>query len=269
VLAGVNRLSLGIQSFQDRHLLTLGRIHDRRQAIEAISSAVAACDNVSIDLMYALPGQRLSDSDADLSVALSFDIRHLSLYQLTIEENTVFGRMLPGNLPDDDTVETMEYQIRQKLGEAGFTQYETSAFAKDASKQCQHNLNYWLFGDYLGVGPGAHSKLHQENVTIRQMRPFSVSNYLSDGSVAIESWTLSTSDILTEIVMNAGRLTQGFHLSKLAHHARLPISAFEPVVAYAIDQGYWFRHQDHIRPTEKGKRFLNQLLFEMLPEQNK
>ena len=263
--AGVNRISLGVQSFNDSLLKKIGRIHNARQALDAIESAMAACDRVSIDLMYGLPEQGLNDLEDDLARIEKLGIHHVSLYQLTIEEETPFGRNPPKKMASEDIIEQMERLIQQRLSKMGFEQYETSAFAKH-NQYCAHNLNYWHFGDYLGIGPGAHGKLSRPEGVFRQSRAFSVANYLSADAVSIESCLLTNKDCLIESIMNAGRLTNGFSVAMLARNARLPVAHFESIIDYAVSNHYWHYENEWVMPTEKGRRFLNQLLCEIMPE---
>jgi putative oxygen-independent coproporphyrinogen III oxidase len=259
--AGVNRLSIGIQSFDAAHLKALGRIHDDTQARRAVEIALGRFDNVNLDLMYALPGQTLAQAEADLRTAVSFGTQHLSFYHLTIEPNTLFHRH-PPSVPDDDVSADMQEMIENRLAAAGYVHYETSAYAKPG-RECRHNLNYWRFGDYLGIGAGAHSKLSFPDRIVRQMRCKQPGEYLKrvgDSTPVLEEHEVSRGDLVFEFMMNALRLTEGFPVALFTEHTGLPITAAEKPLAQARAQGLIERDHQRIRPTELGRRFLNDLL---------
>jgi len=208
--SGVNRLSLGVQSFDEDKLRALGRIHDRRQALAAIEAAQQTFDNFNIDLMYGLPGQSLEQSSEDLEMALALAPPHLSLYQLTIEANTVFAKH-PPVLPDDDLVASMQESIDARTAAAGYRHYEVSAYAKPG-RECRHNLNYWGFGDYLGIGAGAHSKISLRDRIVRQVRYRSPASYLARSrqlEFVAESVEVSPDELPFEFMLNAMRLLEG------------------------------------------------------------
>ena len=259
--AGVNRLSVGIQSFDAGQLKALGRIHDDAEARRAVDIALERFDNVNLDLMYALPGQTLDRAEADLRTAVSFGAPHLSFYHLTIEPNTLFHRH-PPSVPDDDAAAAMQEMIESRLADAGYVHYETSAYARPG-RECRHNLNYWRFGDYLGIGAGAHTKLSFPDRIVRQMRTKQPTEYLkrvSDSTPVRDEHEVSRGDVVFEFMMNALRLTEGFPVALFAERTGLPITAAEKPLAQAEARGLIERDHERIRPTELGRRFLNDLL---------
>lgn len=264
--AGVNRLSVGIQSFDAAHLESLGRIHDDNEARRAVDIALERFDNVNLDLMYALPGQTPAQAESDLRTAVSFGTPHLSFYHLTIEPNTLFHNH-PPSVPDDDAAAAMQEMIECQLAEAGYAHYETSAYAKPG-RECRHNLNYWRFGDYLGIGAGAHSKLSFPERIVRQMRCKQPGEYLqcvADSTQVQEEREVPRGDVVFEFMMNALRLTQGFPVELFAEHTGLPITAADKLLGQAQARGLIVRDHLRIRPTELGQRFLNDLLQIFLP----
>jgi oxygen-independent coproporphyrinogen-3 oxidase len=259
--AGVNRLSLGIQSFDPRHLAALGRIHDDRQARAAVETALAIFDNVNLDLMYALPRQTLAEARRDLETAIGFGPQHLSAYHLTLEPNTAFAAA-PPPLPDDELAADMQVMVEETLAAASYQHYETSAFARPG-RRCQHNLNYWLFGDYLGLGAGAHSKLSFPERILRQSRVRHPRDYLAHaGSAAAlgEERELTRADRVFEFMMNALRLTEGYDPRLFGERTGLAPTAAEPGLARAETAGLIQRDLERVRPSERGRRFLNDLL---------
>lgn len=266
--AGVNRLSVGIQSFNQKHLDVLGRIHDVNQAKKAVEIALAHFDNVNLDLMYALPHQTKDDLDADLTLATSYNPAHLSLYQLTIEQNTYFA-FNPPDLPDEDTVADMQDMIEIMTAAAGYEHYEVSAYARPG-RQCRHNINYWLFGDYLGIGAGAHSKITVEGQVIRQTRFEQPPTYMLEagkGSAVDEEFPLSHEDLGFEFMLNALRLTRGFYPEMFEERTALPLEIIKPYLKKAEKRGLLYRDPTIIRPTEKGMFFLNDLQQIFLPDE--
>ena len=264
--AGVNRLSIGIQSFNASHLKALGRIHDERQARQAVEIAHQYFDNFNLDLMYGLPGQTQQEAEQDIETAIAFAPPHLSAYHLTLEPNTLFYRHPPA-LPDDESSAEMQLMVEQKLASAGYENYETSAFAKHG-KQCQHNLNYWLFGDYIGIGAGAHSKLSLPDKMLRQMRykqPKAYMEHTALGRPVQEEHEVAYADRGFEFMMNALRLTGGFPVSLIQERTGLPIGAIEKQLMEAEKRGLITRDHLRIVPTLLGKRFLNDLLQMFLP----
>ena len=263
---GVNRLSIGIQSFNPAQLAALGRIHDGDEARRAIAIAQENFDNINLDLMYALPRQTLDEARADIESALSFGTTHLSAYQLTLEPNTLFYRH-PPPLPDADLAADMQEIIEERLADGGYLNYETSAFAQPR-RECNHNLNYWRFGDYLGIGAGAHSKLSFAQRVLRQMRYKQPREYLqraaADAPVQ-EQRELARKDLGFEFMMNALRLTGGFESALFAERTGLSLAAVERPLQEAVQRGLIERDHVRIAPTERGQRFLNDLLQLFLP----
>jgi len=261
--SGVNRLSIGIQSFNDAHLQALGRIHSASEARAAIDIARTHFDNINLDLMFALPGQTLAECEADVEAALSFDTHHVSLYHLTLEPNTYFAKYPPA-LPDDDTAFAMQDWIHARLGAAGYEHYEVSAYAKPG-KRCKHNQNYWQFGDYLGVGPGAHGKLSFPHRVIREMRHKHPETYLrqaeTTGGAAVvhEQREVDAVDLPFEFMLNALRLTEGFPVTLFQERTGLPLRTIERQLDLAEQRGLLTIDHVDIRPTELGQRFLNDL----------
>lgn len=265
--AGVNRLSLGIQSFNPRHLQALGRIHDDREARFAVELALRNFDNVNLDLMYALPEQTMDEALADIREAVSFGPQHISAYHLTLEPNTVFYNKPPA-LPDDDMSAAMQEAIEAELAGAGYEHYETSAFAKK-HRRCKHNLNYWLFGDYLGIGAGAHGKLTLHDRILRQVRYRQPKTYMERalaGNAVEEDRTVTSDELPFEFMINALRLTEGFPVSLFSARTGQSLIAALPMLEEAQRRGLIERDALHIRPTLLGQRFLNELLQLFLAE---
>ena len=259
--AGVNRLSIGIQSFDPRHLKALGRIHDEREARAAIEFAQASFENFNLDLMYGLPGQTAGEARADIETALGHGPPHLSCYHLTLEPNTYFYRYPPA-LPDDDATAAMQEIIEGRLAEAGYDHYETSAWARPG-RRCAHNLNYWTFGDYLGIGAGAHSKLSFPGRIARQMRVKHPERYLEAaerGTPVQEERGVAAGEIGLEFMMNALRLNEGFPAALFEERAGLPLTAALRGLDEAERRGLITRDHARIAPTALGRRFLNDLL---------
>ena len=268
--AGVNRLSIGIQSFSDTHLTALGRIHNSGEARRAIDIALANFDNINLDIMFALPGkvarQTLEECEQDIDAALSFGTNHLSVYHLTLEPNTLFHRFPPA-LPDDELAADMQDMILQKLDAAGYSHYETSAYAKPGH-ECRHNLNYWRFGDYLGIGAGAHGKISFPDRIARETR-FKQPNAFMDnamlGTAIQEEKTVSRAELPFEFMLNGLRLTNGFAVSLFTERTGLPITAISRQLDEAEKRGLLTRDIKQIKPTSKGQMFLNDLLEIFLP----
>lgn len=259
--AGVNRLSLGIQSFNEPHLKALGRIHDAAEAHRAVELALATVGNVNLDLMYALPQQTMEQALQDIRTAIGYAPTHLSAYHLTLEPNTAFHHA-PPPLPDDDTSAAMQEAIEAELAASGYQHYETSAFAQPG-KQCRHNRNYWEFGDYLGIGAGAHSKLTLPDRIMRQARTKHPAAYLkgiTNGTHIESERTLTQEDLGFEFMMNALRLTGGFEPGLFEARTGLPLSIIQPGLDEAMSKGLLAQHPDKIAPTLQGQRFLNELL---------
>jgi len=258
--AGVNRLSLGIQSFDPKHLQSLGRVHDADEARRAAEAALAIFGNVNFDLMYALPRQTVAEAVADLDEALTFSPPHLSFYHLTLEPNTLFHRY-PPELPDDETSADIEDAVHSRLEAAGYRHYETSAYARPG-RECLHNLNYWQFGDYLGIGAGAHSKLSFADRVVRQVRYKQPKQYLEQiaaGAPLQEDQVVTRDDIGFEFMLNALRLTDGVPAALFAERTGYPLTLVGQGLAAAEARGLMERDPTTLRPTALGQRFLNDL----------
>lgn len=259
--AGVNRLSMGIQSFNDAHLQALGRIHSADEARRAIGIAQQHFDNFNLDLMYALPNQTLDEALQDVRTALSFAPQHLSCYHLTLEPNTLFHRN-PPPLPDDDASSDMQQHIESLLAENGYQHYETSAFAQP-HRAARHNLNYWKFGDYLGIGAGAHSKLSFPDRIIRQARYKQPQAYMQqvakDAPIQTEN-QVTREELAFEFMLNALRLNEGFDATLFAERTSLSLLSIQRELNEAQQRGLLFRDHQRIAPTQLGQRFLNDLL---------
>ncbi len=258
--SGVNRLSIGIQSFNAEHLKALGRIHDEREALRAVEIAHATFDNFNLDLMYALPGQTLAQAEHDLETALAFAPPHLSLYHLTMEPNTVFAKYPPA-LPDDDASADMQDMIAARTADAGFDHYEVSAYAQPG-RHAKHNLNYWNFGDYLGIGAGAHSKISFPHRILRQARfkqPASFMEAARRGNPVQEEHEIPRADMGFEFMLNTLRLTGGFDPNLFNERTGMSITAISKALDAAEAKGLLYRDFKLIRPTELGQRFLNDL----------
>jgi oxygen-independent coproporphyrinogen-3 oxidase len=265
--AGVNRLSLGVQSFDDTFLQRLGRIHGGHEARAAVEHASQLFERVNIDLMYALPGQGLDQALADVEQALALGVGHLSCYHLTLEPNTAFYRH-PPQLPDADLAADMQDAIEARLAAAGFVHYETSAFARPG-QQARHNLNYWMFGDYLGIGAGAHGKLSSHAGIVREMRHKHPMHYLDAaqrGDWVQERHAVGVADLPFEFMMNALRLRDGVPQALFVARTGLPLVVLAEPLAAAREQGLLDTADGWFRPTEKGRLFLNDLLTLFLNE---
>jgi putative oxygen-independent coproporphyrinogen III oxidase len=258
--SGVNRLSIGIQSFNADHLKALGRIHDDGEARRAVDIAATHFDNFNLDLMYALPTQTLAQAESDLATALAYAPPHLSLYHLTMEPNTVFAKY-PPVLPDDDASADMQDMIAATMAAGGYQHYEVSAFAKPGQR-ARHNLNYWNFGDYLGIGAGAHSKLSFPHRIIRQARFKQPESYMKAalaGQAVQEEFEIAREDMGFEFMLNTLRLTEGFSPNLFGERTGMAINAIEAPLQAAEAKGLLYRDHTIIRPTELGLRFLNDL----------
>lgn len=265
--AGINRLSIGIQSFSDVHLQRLGRIHNRDEAQKAIEIAQQCFANFNIDLMYALPGQSMKEAQADIETAVASGAPHISAYQLTLEPNTLFHRY-PPSLPDDDMAAAMQEMIEARLAAAGYVHYEVSAFARPGH-QARHNLNYWQFGDYLGIGAGAHAKISFPDRIIRQMRYKQPAQYLAQVAKAAPVQTENTvlpADLPFEFMMNAMRLVEGFPLALFSERTGLMLTTILAQLEHLEKEALITRDHLSLRPTLRGQRFLNILLQQFLPD---
>ena len=265
--AGVTRLSIGVQSFNDRHLQALGRVHDGAQARAAVAEAAQAFDTFNLDIMYALPGQSLQDLEHDVHTALSFQPPHISIYHLTIEPNTVFANQ-PPQLPEDDTAYAMMDRITEMTAAQGLARYEVSAYAK-ADHQCWHNLNYWQFGDYLGIGAGAHSKLTFAHRVVRQVRFREPQLYMAQarkGLPVTRSEDVARSELPFEFMLNALRLKDGFNLSDYTERTGLALTSLQQGLKLAEQKGLIARDFARVWPTDLGFDFLSDLQSLFLAE---
>lgn len=269
--AGVNRFSLGVQSFDDKALQQLGRIHNARQAEKAIELAMNAVSQVNIDLMYALPGQTIAKARADVQRALAFGTQHLSLYHLTMEPNTVFAKFPPKDLPDEDSAADIQDMLLEQTRDAGFEQYEISAYARPGCR-ARHNLNYWEFGDYIGIGPGAHGKLSFQDRIIRRANVKNPQTWMdraleADGAGRIMTeQSLAVADLPFEFMLNALRLVKGVPATLFEERTSLSLLSVAPTIRKAVERGLMEPDPMTIRPTERGQAFLNDLQAMFLPE---
>lgn len=266
--AGVTRLSVGVQSFNDEHLKALGRVHDRAQAIAAMEEAASAFDTFNLDLMYALPGQTLEGLDADLTQALALAPPHISVYHLTIEPNTWFAKFPPA-LPEDDLAYAMLDRITERTAASGMSRYEVSAYAR-SSHACAHNLNYWQFGDYLGIGAGAHSKLSFAHRIVRQVRfrePRLYMNNARAGAAVAQSDEVALADLPFEFMLNALRLKEGFTLPQFSERTGLAMTSIQKGLEEAERKGLIARDLHRVWPTERGLDFLSDLQSLFLPDE--
>ena len=265
--AGVTRLSIGVQSFDNAKLAALGRVHDSAQARAAVDEARVAFDTFNLDLMYALPGQTLAEFETDLATALAFEPPHLSVYHLTLEPNTVLAKFPPKDLPDDDTAFEMLDLITARTAAAGMARYEVSAFARPGHR-CEHNWNYWQFGDYLGIGAGAHSKLSFPHRVVRQTRFKEPMQYmahaLAGGAISSDA-EVSRDQLSFEFMLNATRLREGFELARFTERTGLSLAALAPGLDAAERQGLIARDFTRAWPTPRGFDFLNDLQALFLP----
>jgi putative oxygen-independent coproporphyrinogen III oxidase len=262
--AGINRLSIGIQSFNAAHLKALGRVHNDDEAKRAIDIAQKNFDNINLDVMFALPKQTLAECEADIETALSFNTNHLSIYHLTLEPNTLFHRF-PPPLPDDELAADMQDMIEAKLSAAGFDHYETSAYAK-IGKRSKHNMNYWQFGDYVGIGAGAHGKISYPDPArgiTREARFKQPKTYMEQAALGLsnqEEKIVSVAELPFEFMLNALRLTDGFANALFVERTGLPISTISRELEKAASLGLIERDHLQVKPTAKGRLFLNDLL---------
>lgn len=265
--AGINRLSLGIQSFDDAHLQALGRIHNSDQARAAIEFARAAnFDSFNIDLMHGLPGQTPASAEADLRAALAYKPPHLSWYQLTIEPNTVFHKR-PPQLPVEDELADIQQYGETSLADAGYGQYEVSAYCQPGFN-CRHNLNYWSFGDYLGIGAGAHGKISFPDGRIqRYVKRRQPGEYLASGpgEFTASSRELDQDEIAGEFMLNALRLNEGFTLDMFSTRTGMDTAALEPQLEELCLRELLVRSGDCVRTTDLGRRFLDSVVAEFFP----
>jgi oxygen-independent coproporphyrinogen-3 oxidase len=258
--AGVTRLSIGVQSFNDVHLQAIGRVHDRAQALAAVEEAATAFDTFNLDIMYALPGQTLADVGQDMATALQFNPPHISIYHLTIEPNTYFAKY-PPSIPHEDAAYAMLDRITELTAAAGLGRYEVSAYARDAHR-CRHNLNYWQFGDYLGIGAGAHTKLSFAHRVVRQVRfrePRLYMDHALAGNALAQEEEVGRAELPFEFMLNALRLRHGFSLRDYTERTGLAITSIESALRTAEQKGLIERDFSRVRPTERGFDFLSDL----------
>jgi len=259
--SGINRVSLGIQSFQDEQLKALGRIHNGEEAKQAIAIAVENFKSVNIDLMYGLPNQSLAAAKADIETALSFKTPHLSLYNLTLEPNTYFANF-PPKLPSEDEIDAIFEQNLELLTAAGYKRYEVSAYAKK-DQECKHNLNYWRFGDYIGIGAGAHGKISFPDKVTRQVRERHPETYMqameSKGNALIESREVSAKDLPFEFMLNTLRLTDGVETKTFSERTGLPLHVISKGLEEASKKGLLDDNPTALKATALGLRYLNNL----------
>lgn len=265
---GVNRLSIGAQSFQEPLLKNLGRIHGKEEALRAVEAAKrAGFDSINVDLMYGLPQQSLDAALSDLETAIGLQPDHISHYQLTIEPDTAFHRR-PPKLPDDDRIWDMQLQCQARLEEAGYTQYEVSAYAREGH-QCIHNLNYWYFGDYVGIGAGAHQKLTLlQDQEVRRRRtqrlPERYMKAVAERAHVEEETAIDEATLVSEFMLNALRLTGGFAPHLFYERTGLPVSRIAPILESAQADGLVDWTATRIQPTARGRQFLNELLLKFI-----
>ena len=266
--AGVNRLSIGVQSFQPAHLKSLGRIHSAGEAVLATEEARAAgIDNFNLDLMYGLPNQTRAEAADDVQKAIALEPSHISYYQLTIEAHTRFASF-PPSLPSDDEIWDIQSENRSTLAEHGYSQYEVSAYAKIGCR-CRHNMNYWTFGDYIGIGAGAHGKFTEAGSVHRSWKTRHPEQYLKTAGTPAsigKRTCISSEDIKLEFLMNALRLSDGFEKGLFRRRTGLELSALEPQLTQCIEESLIEQDANHIRCTNRGQTFLDEILRRFIPE---
>ncbi len=266
--AGVNRISLGIQSFSDENLKRLGRIHSASDAMKAIEAAHEAFENINLDVMYALPGQTEKELETEIAAALAAATTHLSFYELTIEDGTAFGKRPPDGLPEGDAAADMGQLVHERLTTGGFEHYEISGYAKPG-RRCRHNRTYWTFGDYLGVGAGAHGKVTADGKIIRTIRTANPTNYLAEAEKGVfesERRVVTDEDLPFEFALNVLRLTDGVAASRWEATTGRPLSFVEPVLADLRTKGLLVPDVGRIAVTELGRRFLSDVQEAFLSE---
>ena len=258
---GINRVSIGVQSFQDKQLKALGRIHNRAEAMRAIQIALDHFQSVNLDLMYGLPHQSLADARADVEMALAFQTPHLSFYNLTLEPNTYFASF-PPQLPSEDEIDAIFEQNLELLTKAGYRRYEVSAYAKKG-QECKHNLNYWRFGDYIGIGAGAHAKLSFPNKITRQVRERQPEAYMTamenKGHALIESKEIAAKELPFEFMLNTLRLTDGVATNTFSERTGLPLHVISKALTQASQKGLLDEDPSKLKATDQGLRYLNNL----------
>lgn len=263
---GINRLSIGIQSFSDDLLKKLGRVHSAREAVHAAEIAHrSGFDNFNLDLMFGLPGASPDSSKTDIETAIGLEPSHISFYQLTLEPNTWFHKF-PPKLPDDETIFRSQKQCQTLLADHGYQQYEVSAYSKQG-RQCRHNLNYWRFGDYLGMGAGAHGKISQNlpQTIIRSFKPKSPEQYLNNPDKNGGADVIEVAELPLEFIMNHLRLKQGFSLEAYQETTGLEIVTLEPALSACVKQNLLIRQNNHYHCSEQGWNFLDNILEKFIP----
>ena len=266
--AGVNRISLGIQSFSDENLKRLGRIHSASDAMKSIEAAHEAFENINLDVMYALPGQTEKELETEIAAALAAATTHLSFYELTIEDGTAFGKRPPDGLPEGDAAADMGQLVHERLTTGGFEHYEISGYAKPG-RRCRHNRTYWTFGDYLGVGAGAHGKVTADGEIIRTVRTANPTTYLAGAEKGVfesERRVVTDEDLPFEFALNVLRLTDGVAASRWEATTGRPLSFVEPVLADLRTKGLLVPDAGRIAVTELGRRFLSDVQEAFLSE---
>lgn len=262
--AGINRLSIGVQSFDDQKLKILGRIHSKKEALKAVDNALKIFNKVNIDLMYALPYQTCNDAKTDIQIAINTGVSHISAYHLTMEPNTVFGYKNPSGLPNDDLSQDIEDIIHFELIDSNFLHYEVSAFSKNQKHQSQHNLNYWQFGDYIGIGAGAHGKISYATYIERTTRSKHPNEYLKnifDNHInIIKRNSINKENLVFEFMMNALRLNEGIPIQYLFNRTGISSNKIYKKIEKAINKGLLINDPLFLKPTELGRKFLNDLI---------
>jgi oxygen-independent coproporphyrinogen-3 oxidase len=270
--AGINRISLGIQSFNQEHLKILGRVHDRHQAINAIEYAHKFFDNINLDIIFALPNQTIEECQQDISTAISFDTSHLSCYHLTLEPNTYFAKYPPPNIPNDDDAYEMQDLIINQLAQSGLNRYEISAYSKGKHKQSQHNLNYWQFGDYIGIGAGAHGKISFHDKIVRYVKQKHPATYIANAlnlndaqnnQHIVSQNSISINELPFEFMLGALRLVDGGSVQEFMDKTSLGYHHIANNIEIAQNKGLIHKLDNYIKPTPLGISFLNdlQMLF--------
>ncbi len=265
--AGINRISIGAQSFSDRHLSALGRIHNASEAAHAIETAKSiGFENINVDLMFALPDQSIDDAITDVKFACQLPVNHISYYQLTLEPNTIFHRF-PPNIPDNDVSWEIQSNGIELLAEAGFSRYEVSAYSSKNS-ECVHNMNYWNFGDYLGIGAGAHSKITTNNNVDRfqkSRQPESYMQAIGSDTHIVQHRALDPEDLIFEFMLNSLRLVEGFTVNTFISATGVDWNVIEPKIMSLVDQQWLVVDKDQVKTTPLGYRFLDEVVEKFLP----
>ncbi|SJM95776.1 putative oxidoreductase [Crenothrix polyspora] len=263
---GINRLSIGVQSFDDRLLTNLGRVHSGQEAVKAAEIAhQAGFDNFNLDLMYGLPGATVDTSISDMTTAVSLEPTHISFYQMTLEPNTYFYRF-PPPLPHDELIYAIQKRCQALLADEHYAQYEISAYSR-TGRQCRHNVNYWQFGDYLGIGAGAHGKLTQAlpNQITRTFKPKSPAQYLAHSFEHADVQVIALADLPLEFVMNHLRLRQGFSLAAYQAATGLAVATLEPALSQCVQENLLIKQDNRYYCSERGWNFLDSILEKFMP----